>query len=364
MMKYILSTFTFLFLALSLQAQNVGVGTNAPTYKLDVVGDIGHDEYMYHNNDANTYWRFQNDQIQIRAGNVRMVDFIEGGSDYVVFNENGANLDFRVESDNQNDMFMIDASTNRIGFNTLTPSNVIDFRTTGENIWLTYWENNHASAGATAQFVHTNAGNGNRVLMGATQYTGSANIASAVIGLALGASGSGGDGVHGFCNSTAGTGTYGGFVGGTSFAAAGWAVYSDGWAGGTTAWQNVSDRRLKKNINTLDGALSKVMQLRGVEYHFDKTNYPDVNLDTETKQIGFIAQEVADVFPNIVREANLFSSTSEATRGLNEKRNTYKVKTLSYATIVPVLVEAIKEQQAIIEEQNQRIEALEKKMSE
>ncbi|MCG2432098.1 tail fiber domain-containing protein [Aequorivita xiaoshiensis] len=281
------------------------------------------------------------------------------GNTETVFNESGNNYDVRIRSGARENMFFVRGSTNRIGINTNSPSNVIDFRTTGENIWLTHWENNHGNNGGIGQFIHTNASNGNRVLMGATQYTGSAYIASAVIGLALGTSGSGGRGVNGFSNSNSGVGTYGGFVGGTDPFSTGWAVYADGWAGGLTDWLNVSDLRLKREVKTLEGALSKILELRGVEYYYDKTNFPDVNLDTGTKKIGFIAQEVERVFPFLVKNSNIYSSPQKENGSLTETRNTYNVKTLSYTTLIPVLVEAIKEQEQKIKSQNTRIEKLE-----
>jgi len=103
-----------------------------------------------------------------------------------VFNELSYSYDFRVESNLQPDMFFVDASTNRIGINTLTPQHVVDFRTTGENIWLTYWENNMAgNIGAVAQWYNTNASNGNRVAMGVTNYSGSSYGAASLMGLSL-----------------------------------------------------------------------------------------------------------------------------------------------------------------------------------
>ncbi len=276
-----------------------------------------------------------------------------------VINNGANNYNFRVQSSTRPNMFFVRGATNRIGINTNTPANVIDFRTTGENIWLTYWENNHASNGAAGQFIHTNGNNGNRVFMGATNYTGSAYVASGVIGLALGGNGSGGEGVAGFSNSDDGTGIRAGYIGGNNPFSAGWAFFADGWAGGITSWQNFSDKRLKRNIKTLDGSLAKVLQLRGVEYYFDKTNFPDVNLDTQSKQIGFIAQEVESIFPNLVRDSNLYSSSKLQDGSLNESRNTYIVKSLSYTNLIPVLVEAIKEQEKIIQSQEERISRLE-----
>ena len=46
----------------------VGIGTVSPTYELDVVGDIGINEYIRHNDDTDTYFRFTADTITMRAG--------------------------------------------------------------------------------------------------------------------------------------------------------------------------------------------------------------------------------------------------------------------------------------------------------
>mgnify|MGYP001341531615 CR=1 FL=1 len=45
----------------------VGINTLAPDYKLDVAGNAGFNEYLYHNGDSNTYLRFQSDKIDLSA---------------------------------------------------------------------------------------------------------------------------------------------------------------------------------------------------------------------------------------------------------------------------------------------------------
>jgi Chaperone of endosialidase/Collagen triple helix repeat (20 copies) len=273
---------------------------------------------------------------------------------------NAADLKFRTSNVER----MTIEANGMIGINMTVPAAYVNFQANtavGATGFHLIWDGNTAGNQALARFQNTSVGNGSRGVFGITNYNAAAFAANGVMGLALNAAGSGASGVEGFSNSTAGTGVLAGFVGGNTLAATGWALFSNGWAGGTTAWQNVSDRRLKKNIKTLDGSLAKIMSLRGVEYNFDKTNYPGVTLDTQTKQLGFIAQEVEEVLPNIVREANLYSNDGPMTNGMIREQNVYKVKTLSYTLIVPVLVEAMKEQQAIIEKLEKRIEALENK---
>ena len=51
----------------------VGINNNDPTYKLDVAGNAGINEYLYHNGDTNTYVRFQTDQTNIAAGGNELV---------------------------------------------------------------------------------------------------------------------------------------------------------------------------------------------------------------------------------------------------------------------------------------------------
>ncbi|MCB9211664.1 MAG: tail fiber domain-containing protein [Ignavibacteriales bacterium] len=102
--------------------------------------------------------------------------------------------------------------------------------------------------------------------------------------------------------------------------------FSNGSAGGTTAWFNDSDERLKQNILTISSALEKVKKLRGVNYEWkDKERY------SKGVQMGFIAQEVEKVIPELVENTNDHYS-------------------MQYAPVTALLVEALKEQQKTIEE--------------
>ncbi|NDV47067.1 hypothetical protein D0T49_08415, partial [Paludibacter sp. 221] len=123
-------------------------------------------------------------------------------------------------------------------------------------------------------------------------------------------------------------------------------LYVNGKAGGSTAWTQSSDRRLKTNIRGISYGLPQVMKLNPVSFTMKESG---------NKQIGFIAQEVRDIIPEIV----------SGTEGDIEKG---EVLGISYAEFAPVLVKAIQEQQVVIEQQQKtidtlirRIEALEKK---
>ncbi len=80
-----------------------------------------------------------------------------------------------------------------------------------------------------------------------------------------------------------------------------------------------SDERLKENIETISNALDKVSSMRGV--YFDMKARPGI------RKVGLIAQEVESILPEVV------STSSE---GEN-------IKSVAYANVVGLLVEAIKE---------------------
>ena len=101
----------------------------------------------------------------------------------------------------------------------------------------------------------------------------------------------------------------------------------DAWLRGELSVQsliNRSDRRLKKNIAPLDNSLDKIMHLNGYQYHWTD----DLEADL---QIGLIAQEVQEVFPELVNE---------------DQDGMLSVR---YLGMIPVLLEAVKEQQKLID---------------
>ena len=140
-----------------------------------------------------------------------------------------------------------------------------------------------------------------------------------------------------------------------------------------------SDARFKSNITPIESPLNNLMGLRGVAYDFNDKERKDalaarqgevisepsdeppsekelqamaemqmweeMQLQKEHK-LGFIAQEVQEIFPDLVKEDDL------------------GYLAVDYNGIIPVIVEAMKEQQNMIDKQNRRIEALEALLAE
>jgi len=100
-----------------------------------------------------------------------------------------------------------------------------------------------------------------------------------------------------------------------------------------------SDRRFKKNISTVSGALEKLSKLNPVNYDWRKDEFENKGFN-DKKQWGFIAQEVEKVIPELV--------------GADED----DYLTLNYNGFVPLLTKAMQEQQDEIENQQKEIDEL------
>ncbi len=112
-------------------------------------------------------------------------------------------------------------------------------------------------------------------------------------------------------------------------------LYVNGDAYATGLWQT-SDETLKTAIETIPSALDKVMQLKGVQY-----NWIDKNKYGSEKQIGFIAQQLKEVFPGLVKYDG-------------------KNYAVQYAPITAVLTEAVKElknQNDMLRNENKKLAA-------
>jgi hypothetical protein len=107
----------------------------------------------------------------------------------------------------------------------------------------------------------------------------------------------------------------------------------DGTVARANAWQTFSDARFKKDIVPIGDALQKLNQMQGYYYHW--TNGKD-----DSRQAGFLAQEVEKVMPEIV------------------STDTDGYKSVDYGKMNALLIQAIKEQQTLIDNLTKQMKAL------
>ncbi len=151
-----------------------------------------------------------------------------------------------------------------------------------------------------------------------------------------------GAGVAGFCgpmnSNTMPQGQSIGVYGNSVANGGNWAGYFEGdvsihgavW-GSQYGWM-FSDRRLKKNIQVLDKVSERIKLLNGYTYYYKTDEYKNHNF-SEREQFGFIAQELKEVFPQLVNE------DKAGFLGVN------------YVGFIPILLQSQKEQIEKIEAQ-------------
>ena len=115
-------------------------GAVSVTGDTTVANNLYAGKFISHTGDTHTRIVFPDagDQILFEAGGVEMLALVEGSQDEIVINNPSADVDFRVESDDETHMFFVDANNNRISIGDSTDAPAATLEIT-----------NHASAGAT-----------------------------------------------------------------------------------------------------------------------------------------------------------------------------------------------------------------------
>jgi hypothetical protein len=206
-----------------------------------------------------------------------------------VFNEDSTDLDFRVESDLNTHALFVDGGNNKV---------VLGNSTTSASVLGVYGD---ASSTFLSHFQSATAGDLNNAAIYISKTDSDTTASQAYIAFVTGGAASGEI-----------------VANGTNQAAFG-------------AW---SDRRLKENIEDLPSQLGNITSLRPVEFDYR---------DGSGHQIGFIAQELQEVFPDAV----------------SENSDTGMLKVAGWTKNEAIFVKAIQEQQELIKTLEARITALE-----
>ncbi len=109
-------------------------------------------------------------------------------------------------------------------------------------------------------------------------------------------------------------------------------------------WQQ-SDRRRKTALLALGGAVERVRALNGYTYEFERTDEELAKGAQHERRAGLLAHEVANVLPEAVAA------------------NAYGEMWVNYSAVVPLLIEAIKEQQVELEELRAKLEEVDRRGS-
>lgn len=257
-----------------------------------------------------------------------------------VFNEQSADIDFRIESNGQANAFFINAGSDQVIVRRTTqhlgytdPFSVY----VSDNATIPFAVNgwNQGTTGGGATFQNENAGNGYSAMESYTPGTGSAAF--------IWNTNTGNNRVGVWAQTSAPNNRYG--------------VYSpDNIA--ASGWVTVSDERLKKEINPVGSALNKVLQLNPVTYYYNNEVYESFGEDQDL-QYGFLAQEVELIFPEIALENAVVDPNTVP----NEPRSDWSTVQMdfmgmNYQALIPILTKAIQEQQEQIELLQQQVQDL------
>jgi hypothetical protein len=147
--------------------------------------------------------------------------------------------------------------------------------------------------------------------------------------------------------------------------------------GAITAQGNItaysSDRRLKENFKPIESALDKVKQLNGLYFDWNKVSENAGFIpDQKQNDVGLIAQDVQQILPQAVAPAPFDTDVITTPKDPKDKNAGVTQETVSisgedyltvkYEKLVPLLVEAIKEQQKDIDKLKQEVTSLSSKI--
>jgi len=207
------------------------------------------------------------------------------------------------------------------------------------------------------------------------QHTATAGAGTAVYGLA------GSTGVYGEASMSGSGGRYGvqgwGYNGTFNYGVSGYAFggsynygvygYASGnenyavYASGNLAYTGsliaASDGRLKEDVTAMEPALDRLMRVKARSYRYRSEGMAKNFSLPDQAQYGFVAQELEEVFPELVVEVN---QPLRSMPGEEAKEDVQSYKGVKYMEMIPVLLRAIQEQQEEIDMLKQRIEELEK----
>jgi len=106
-----------------------------------------------------------------------------------------------------------------------------------------------------------------------------------------------------------------------------------------------SDCNIKTNISPIPNTLEKILAINPVQYNYTQNEISNYNFDRSVKY-GFIAQQLDTLFPSLVIKKNIPNTLMN---------NHINIRTINYIEFIPILTEAIKQQNNLIKNLEQQI---------
>jgi len=294
--------------------------------------------------------------VVIKANNI---EHLRIGQTETVFNEDSEDYDFKVESDNEPNMLFVNGGTDQVlmkanthhlgytdSFAAYSSSSALDYAVTGWHL---------GTSGGGGNFVIEDITNGLAAMEASTDGPGVASKGLIV------SSTTAAWGTEGTSNDSDSYGVYGSVP--TTGSWLGFGGYFTGGLAYENGLYDLSDERAKRDIKKIQFALDKILNINGYTYKYDERKFNKNAISDEDVYYGFTAQNIKKSLPHAVaektvhfRNQHIKARSSKKDHGVDTTLNV-----VDYTAIIPVLVEAMKEQQKMIQSLKDEIEALKEK---
>jgi len=285
-------------------AGNVGIGTTSPSYNLHIVGTGYASQYF-----ASDYYRDSRLEAMLIYAGSNQIRLGSGvGSDFLTFYGGG------------NERMRIDSSGN-VGIGTTAPQQLIHVLGATNGYAMIQGASDSGQAGIYFKKEDT---------------TGTMDRTKGLIVFHTNVGSGWGRGHLGFCLNSSDNNTV------VSVSDEKFRMVDNGdflADGDVVAYSTtISDARYKTNIQPIESALDKVNQMRGVSFDWTAVR--------SGREFGVIAQEIEQIAPEVVSEKELLNGDT--------------MKTVSYTSLVPFLIESIKELTQQVNELKAKLDGLTK----
>jgi len=248
-------------------------------------------------------------------------------------------------------------TTSSIGGASVTSFNIVNSTSVAGGSMIEF--TNKGAQGVALEVNNTTTTQEYNTVEGGTAYTGTTYAPAGVWGTDLATTGSGMGGS--FATNSTNVNSEGLYAQNAGVASQGpWAAYFAGDIYVTgREYQGGSDRTIKDHIQPYSGVLDKLRSVNVYSYTFKPELQQEFGFSTQNT-IGVIAQELETVFPDLVSKTSIRAKIKENAKSA-EPLKTKEIKIVDYQSLIPILLEAIKEQQSQIDLLNKKLNLIEQK---